>query len=362
MAEKAAVGAARRHAGRLQAGDRTALRRAPHDGDPRRGEASARGRALVRLRRRRAICSTHLGGAGRARVHRLERHRREAARRHRACSPAARTSTSRPTASTRRCSGPTSSEGSDVMNLFVADVVREMTQKTGQKCTAIRRIYVPRATRRRRCATRCASGSRDVKVGDPARETSPWARSRPRSSSRDVRAGIERLAARRRSCSASTARGEADRRAAGQGLLRRARRCSHGASRSRTTRCTRTRCSARSRRSCRTTTCGAAVGRSSPRAAAGWSRRVYSDDKDVPPRRRCSRHRAVPRARRSSARRRSRGSRSRPGTVLPQLLHGGPGRAGGGEELGGRRGMSLYMQRTALQGDRALIEAIAAKK
>jgi oxepin-CoA hydrolase/3-oxo-5,6-dehydrosuberyl-CoA semialdehyde dehydrogenase len=51
-----------------------------------------------------------------------------------------------------------------------------------------------------------------------------------------------------------------------------------------------------------------------------------------------------------------------PGMALPQLLHGGPGRAGGGEELGGRRGMALYMQRTALQGDRALIEAIASKK
>ena len=40
-----------------------------------------------------------------------------------------------------------------------------------------------------------------------------------------------------------------------------------------------------------------------------------------------------------------------PGTVLPTLVHGGPGRAGGGEELGGLRGLSFYMQRTALQGD-----------
>ena len=41
---------------------------------------------------------------------------------------------------------------------------------------------------------------------------------------------------------------------------------------------------------------------------------------------------------------------------------GGPGRAGGGEELGARRGMSLYMQRVALQGDRAVVEAIAGKR
>jgi acyl-CoA reductase-like NAD-dependent aldehyde dehydrogenase len=47
-----------------------------------------------------------------------------------------------------------------------------------------------------------------------------------------------------------------------------------------------------------------------------------------------------------------------PGTVMPQLLHGGPGRAGGGEELGGPTGMALYQQRTALQGPRAMIEQL----
>ena len=44
-----------------------------------------------------------------------------------------------------------------------------------------------------------------------------------------------------------------------------------------------------------------------------------------------------------------------PGTVLPHLVHGGPGRAGGGEELGGLRGLALYQQRTALQGNGPLI-------
>src|SRR5262249_17564076 len=39
-----------------------------------------------------------------------------------------------------------------------------------------------------------------------------------------------------------------------------------------------------------------------------------------------------------------------PGTVLPQLVHGGPGRAGGGEELGGARGLAFYLQRTAISG------------
>jgi oxepin-CoA hydrolase/3-oxo-5,6-dehydrosuberyl-CoA semialdehyde dehydrogenase len=38
------------------------------------------------------------------------------------------------------------------------------------------------------------------------------------------------------------------------------------------------------------------------------------------------------------------------GSPMPHLVHGGPGRAGGGEELGGIRGVKHYMQTTALQG------------
>ncbi len=38
------------------------------------------------------------------------------------------------------------------------------------------------------------------------------------------------------------------------------------------------------------------------------------------------------------------------GSPMPQLIHGGPGRAGGGEEMGGVRGVKHFMQRTALQG------------
>jgi len=38
------------------------------------------------------------------------------------------------------------------------------------------------------------------------------------------------------------------------------------------------------------------------------------------------------------------------GSPLPVLVHGGPGRAGGGEEMGGMRGVRHYMQRTAIQG------------
>jgi oxepin-CoA hydrolase / 3-oxo-5,6-dehydrosuberyl-CoA semialdehyde dehydrogenase len=46
------------------------------------------------------------------------------------------------------------------------------------------------------------------------------------------------------------------------------------------------------------------------------------------------------------------------GSPLPMLVHGGPGRAGGGEEMGGLRGMKHYMQRTAIQGSPATIAAV----
>jgi oxepin-CoA hydrolase/3-oxo-5,6-dehydrosuberyl-CoA semialdehyde dehydrogenase len=46
------------------------------------------------------------------------------------------------------------------------------------------------------------------------------------------------------------------------------------------------------------------------------------------------------------------------GSPLPQLVHGGPGRAGGGEELGGIRGALHYMQRTAIQGSPDTLAAI----
>ena len=46
------------------------------------------------------------------------------------------------------------------------------------------------------------------------------------------------------------------------------------------------------------------------------------------------------------------------GSPMPMLTHGGPGRAGGGEEMGGKRGVMHYMQRTAIQGSPTTITEI----
>ena len=47
------------------------------------------------------------------------------------------------------------------------------------------------------------------------------------------------------------------------------------------------------------------------------------------------------------------------GSPLPLLVHGGPGRAGGGEEMGGIRGVKHYMQRVAIQGSPDMITAVS---
>ncbi len=46
------------------------------------------------------------------------------------------------------------------------------------------------------------------------------------------------------------------------------------------------------------------------------------------------------------------------GSPMPMLMHGGPGRAGGGEEMGGMRGVKHYLQTTALQGHPTMITAV----
>ena len=56
--------------------------------------------------------------------------------------------------------------------------------------------------------------------------------------------------------------------------------------------------------------------------------------------------------------RKSMGEATGHGSPLPHMVHGGPGRAGGGEELGGVRGVMHYMQRTAVQGSPDILTAI----
>ncbi len=77
-----------------------------------------------------------------------------------------------------------------------------------------------------------------------------------------------------------------------------------------------------------------AVAREITLASAAWHGRLYFNDRD------------------------SMGESTGHGSPLPHMVHGGPGRAGGGEELGGIRGVLHYMQRTAIQGSPRMLTEI----
>ncbi len=249
--------------------------------------------------------------------------------------------------------GPDVAPGSPTWQLFVKEVVHEMTQKAGQKCTATRRVFVPRERldeAREALVERLAQ----VRVGDPLDEAVGMGPVVSAGQRRDVEAGVSMLVADDGNATAVAWQGEApaehgfvalrllvayDPRAAievhrrevfgpvatlmpydgsaeeagelvglGDGSLVSSVYSDDGAF------------------------VAAAV-----LAMAPFNGRVHVGTGDV--------------AAESMG----------PGTVLPGLVHGGPGRAGSGEELGGIRGLYHFMQRTAVQGPKSALEQIAAE-
>jgi oxepin-CoA hydrolase/3-oxo-5,6-dehydrosuberyl-CoA semialdehyde dehydrogenase len=244
--------------------------------------------------------------------------------------------------------GPDVEPGSETWNLFVSEVAKDMTQKTGQKCTAIRRIIAPEA---HAAALEEALGERlaAIRVGDPKSDEVTMGPVATAAQLRDVRAGL----ARRREEADVAFEGHAP---SGKGVIV-------------APTLLRARDSAAAHAVHELEVFGpiATVLRydGGARAAGNLVRKaegslvssIYSDDRVF-----------LTEAVRQAAPFLGRvyvgsakivGQTAGPGTVLPQLAHGGPGRAGGGEELGGLRGLAFYLQRTALSGDRALLDAIA---
>jgi 3,4-dehydroadipyl-CoA semialdehyde dehydrogenase len=247
--------------------------------------------------------------------------------------------------------GPDANEASEVLNLFVGDVIREMTQKTGQKCTAIRRIYVP-ADRVSDVALRLRERLAGIKVGDPTRDDVNMGPVSTAQQLRDVREGVAKL----ESC-AKIVFGSKDK-IQDKGffvspmlLVSDSPKTDDAVHNHEVFGPVATVVPYRSNEEL--TALVAAGG-------GGLVTSIYSDDKDF------VRTMVIAIApfhgRLVLGSSKVAGQSLPPGMALPQLVHGGPGRAGGGEELGGRRGMTFYMQRTALQGDRAILEAIAGTK
>jgi 3,4-dehydroadipyl-CoA semialdehyde dehydrogenase len=249
--------------------------------------------------------------------------------------------------------GPDVEPGSDTWDLFVRDVVREMTQKTGQKCTAVRRIFVP-AAQSERVKEELAERLRAVVVGDPHADGVTMGPVASKQQHADVRAGIAELAKAARFVVDGTSpepRGVT----AGKGWF------------VGPTLLEATDAGARAIHELEVfgpvaTMVTAPEGAEAELVAKGRGGLVcsaYTDDRDFAVRLIAGIAPHHGRIVLGSAK--VAGQAVPPGMVMPQLVHGGPGRAGGGEELGGQRGLALYSQRVALQGDRALLDAVLAK-
>lgn len=248
--------------------------------------------------------------------------------------------------------GSDAAPGTEEFDLFIKEVVREMTTKAGQKCTAIRRTIVPAGWEE---AVVKALSARLAKttVGDPAVEGVRMGPLASRGQVRDVAAAAARI----------TEAGElvfgggdfavvgADRDAGaffGPMLL----------------------------------LCDQPLGRSEPHDIEAFGPvntvmpyRTLDEAVELAKRGRGSLCGSVVTGDASIARRivlgvapyhgrlmvldkASAKESTGHGSPLPNLVHGGPGRAGGGEEMGGARGVLHYMQRTAVQGSPSMLTAI----
>ncbi|HVC11267.1 MAG TPA: 3,4-dehydroadipyl-CoA semialdehyde dehydrogenase [Burkholderiales bacterium] len=250
--------------------------------------------------------------------------------------------------------GPDVGSSGDMYDLFLKEVARDITQKAGQKCTAIRRVLVPEAH---------AATARDnlaellgrVKVGDPALEDVRMGPLANAAQLADVIEGIGRLAAEGALALGAARRIDGAGVEPGKGFFVAPTLVAfeRGAAAA----------SVHEREVFGPVASMLAYSGEAAEAAAivargggGLVSSLYSEDGGwlgeavaaIAPH-----HGRIylghPKIDLSPG----------PGTVLPQLVHGGPGRAGGGEELGAARGLAFYMQRVALEGSRPVVQKLA---
>lgn len=241
-------------------------------------------------------------------------------------------------------------------DLFIKEVAREMTVKAGQKCTAIRRAIVPAA--RMDAVTEALRARLDkITVGDPAVEGVRMGPLVGRDQARDVRASVERLATE---CELVYGGAEefplagADN-SSGAFFPATLLRCDdpHGKTLVHEVEAFGPVSTLVPYQDVEDAIAIARLGKGSLVGSlfthddaearrvilgtAPWHGRMLIIDRD------CA------------------GESTGHGSPLAPLVHGGPGRAGGGEELGGLRAVKHYMQRTALQGSPTTLMAITSE-
>jgi oxepin-CoA hydrolase/3-oxo-5,6-dehydrosuberyl-CoA semialdehyde dehydrogenase len=250
--------------------------------------------------------------------------------------------------------GPDVAAGSETETLFVKDVVREMRQKTGQKCTAVRRILVPK-DRIDQVQEALIAGLQRIVPGDPADPSVTMGPVASAGQLRDTLQGIAELERSARLVHGSRERIDGAGAPPGKGyfvaptLLRAD--------------------DARGAEPVHNREVFAPVATLLPYDASAADAAeivglgggtlvtaVYSDDAAWLGGFLAGAGTVTGRIYVGSQA--SAGEAPGSGAALPQSLHGGPGRAGGGEELGGLVGVRLYMQRVAIQGSRGLVNEV----
>jgi 3,4-dehydroadipyl-CoA semialdehyde dehydrogenase len=244
--------------------------------------------------------------------------------------------------------------GSATFNLFLKDVVREVTQKTGQKCTAVRRILVP-ADRIDAVQDVLIGKLREVVVGNPADPSVTMGPVATASQLKDAVAGIAELGQAARIVHGAGERIDGVGSPEDKGffvpptLLRAGDARNAGPVHEREVFgpvATLLPYDTRAEDAAEIAALGGGTLVTS----------VYSDDSgwvgDFLSHGGGATGRVYIGSEASAAE--APGS----GAALPQALHGGPGRAGGGEELGGLVGVRLYLQRVAIQGSKAFVNGL----
>ena len=251
--------------------------------------------------------------------------------------------------------GPDAGPGTPEFNLFVKEIRKEMTVKAGQKCTAVRRILVPEIYVDAFQESLVSQLSKTI-IGDPSAEGVRMGALVGCSQKEDVVAQVSKLCSESDIVYGSTSNSDlslvgasADVGTFMSPILLRVKDTTSavnvheieafGPVSSIMTYDTVEEAVALSKRGkgslcCSITTHDRAVATEFVRNAASMHGRILVLDREC--------------AKESTGH----------GSPLPLLVHGGPGRAGGGEEMGGLRGVRHYMQRTAIQGHPSMLTAI----
>ncbi len=250
--------------------------------------------------------------------------------------------------------GPDVQSGSELFDLVVKDCTIELTQKAGQKCTATRRILVPTALLPElRDALVDRLGAIAAKTGDPADDAVRMGPLSSPSQLADGRAGVAELAKQARIVRGDTTRSEFLGVAPGVGcflepiLLEATAEAAQD----------------RSAAFHRIEVFGpvatllpydgtvASAARIVGAGEGSLVGTVYADDREWVTQGIGALAPLLGRL--VLANEKIAGASMAPGCVFPVANHGGPGRAGNGEELGGKNGLGFYLQRTTLQGGAA---------